>query len=119
MAFPIEIEEALPEYDCGHPVIKYCNENRAVHTLGVVPDTSKLRNFIVARGRFINQGDIEESRRVCFLGATIQERLFGSRTREIGIRRAVGALKKHVFQQLFTEALTITFLGGFIGFGLG
>jgi ABC-type antimicrobial peptide transport system permease subunit len=41
------------------------------------------------------------------------------RTREIGIRRAVGALKKHVFQQLFTEALTITFLGGLIGFGLG
>ena len=262
-AFPVEIEEALPEYDCGHPVVKYGNENRAVHTLGVVPDTSKLRNFIVARGRFINQGDIEESRRVCFLGATIQERLFGSRTRdvtgeyvninrirylvigtskpkgfqlsintslddekmliplttalkdfsgekhisrilvspvskdrykkteleirqvlsrfhrfdpededalsifsmlegtefldyivlalqvflggvgvmtlmigavgvmnimyfvvaqrtrEIGIRRAVGALKKHVFQQLFTEALTITFLGGLIGFGLG
>jgi putative ABC transport system permease protein len=233
-AFPIEIEEALPEYDCGHPVVKYGNENRAVHTLGVVPDTSKLRNFIVARGRFINQGDIEESRRVCFLGSTIQERLFGSRTRdvtgeyvninrirylvigtskpkgfqlsintslddekmliplttalkdfsgekhisrilvspvskdrykktdteflnyivlalqvflggvgvmtlmigavgvmnimyfvvaqrtrEIGIRRAVGALKKHIFQQLFTEALTITFLGGFIGFGLG
>ncbi|GAJ00939.1 unnamed protein product, partial [marine sediment metagenome] len=41
------------------------------------------------------------------------------RTREIGIRRAVGALKKHIFQQLFTEALTITFLGGLIGFGLG
>jgi ABC-type antimicrobial peptide transport system permease subunit len=41
------------------------------------------------------------------------------RTREIGIRRAVGALKKHIFQQLFTEALTITFLGGLIGFGIG
>jgi putative ABC transport system permease protein len=41
------------------------------------------------------------------------------RTRKIGIRRAVGALKKHIFQQLFTEALTITFLGGLIGFGLG
>jgi len=203
-AFPIEVEEALPEYDCGNPVVKYGNENRAVHTLGVVPDTSKLRNFIVARGRFINQGDIEESLRVCFLGATIQERLFGSRTRdvtgeyvningirylvigtsqpkgfqlsinnslddekmliplttalkdfsgekhisrilvspvtlmigavgvmnimyfvvtqrtrEIGIRRAVGALRKHVFQQLFTEALTITFIGGLIGFGIG
>lgn len=43
----------------------------------------------------------------------------GQHTREIGIRRAVGALKKHIFQQLFTEALTITFLGGLIGFGLG
>jgi putative ABC transport system permease protein len=263
LVFPVEIEEALPEYDCGHPIVKYGSENRAVHTLGVVPRTLKMRNFKIARGRFINQGDLEESRRVCFLGATIQERLFASRTldvtgefvdingirylvvgtsqpkgfqlsinislddekiliplttalkdfsgekhisrilispvskerykkteseirqvvsklhrfdpededaliifsmlegtelldyivlalqvflggvgvitlmigavgvmnimyfvvtqrtREIGIRRAVGALKRHIFQQLFTEALTITFLGGLIGFGIG
>ncbi|NIM58614.1 MAG: FtsX-like permease family protein [Candidatus Aminicenantes bacterium] len=263
LAFPVEIEVAIPEYDCGHPVVKYGNENRAVHTLGVVPDTSEMRSFKTAWGRFINQGDIEESRRVCFLGSTIQERLFGSRTRdvtgeyvningirylvvgtsqpkgfqlsinislddekmlipltaalkdfsgekyisrilvspvskeryrkteseirqvlsklhrfdpededalnifsmlegtefldyivlalqvflggvgvitlmigavgvmnimyfvvtqrtrEIGIRRAVGALKRHIFQQLFTEALAITFLSGLIGFGIG
>ena len=41
------------------------------------------------------------------------------RTREIGIRRAVGALKRHIFQQLFTEALAITFIGGLIGLGIG
>ncbi|NIN00273.1 MAG: FtsX-like permease family protein [candidate division Zixibacteria bacterium] len=41
------------------------------------------------------------------------------RTREIGIRRAIGALKRHIFQQLFIEALVIVFLGGLIGFGLG
>ena len=81
--FPVEVEEALPEYDCRFPVVKYGNENRAVHTLGVVPGTLKMRSFKVARGRFINQGDIEESQRVCFLGATIQERLFGSRTRDV------------------------------------
>ena len=261
--FPVEVEKALPEYDCRFPVVKYGNENRAVHTLGVVPETLKMRNFKVARGRFINQGDIEESGKVCFLGANIQERLFGSstrdvtgeyvninglrylvigtaqpkglqlsmftsydddkilipfttalkdfsgekylsrilvspvrsdrykettleirkvlsglhrfhaededalyifsmlegmdflgyivlglqvflggvgiitlmigavgvmnimyfvvtqRTREIGIRRAVGALKRHIFQQLFTEALALTFIGGIIGFGIG
>jgi len=41
------------------------------------------------------------------------------RTREIGIRRAVGALKRHIFQQLFTESLALTFIGGLIGFGIG
>jgi len=261
--FPVEIEEALPEYDCRFSVVKYGNESRAVHTLGVVPGTLKIRNFDVAKGRFINQGDVEESGRVCFLGANIHERLFGSRTsdvtgeyvningirylvigtarpkglqlsmntsydddkllipfttalkdfsgkkylsrilvspvrkdqykettqeirktlsrlhrfhpededalyiwsmlegmeflgyivlglqvflggvgvvtlmiggvgvmnimffvvtqrtREIGIRRAIGALKKHIFQQLFTEALVLTFLGGLIGFVIG
>jgi len=261
--FSREVEEALPEYDCRFQVVKVGNENRAVHTLGVVPGTLQMRNFTVAEGRFINQGDIEEKRRVCFLGATTEERLFGSReqyvtgayvniagiryriigtaqakgfqlsintslddekilipftsalkdfsgrkflsrilispvdrdrysqtekeirkklailhrfdpededalsvfsmlegmdflryiviglqvflggvgvmtlligavgvmnimffivtqrTREIGIRRAIGAFKKHIFQQLFTEALALTFLGGVIGFIIG
>ncbi len=262
-AFPFEIEEAIPEYDCSFPVVKYGSESRAVHTLGVVPGTLKMRNYKIARGRFINQGDVEESVRICFLGANIPERLFGNRTRdatgeyvsingirylvvgiarpkgiqvsinnsldddkilipfstalkdfsgdkylsrilvspfekenyrkteqeirqtlsrlhrfdpenedalyvwsmlegmefmdyivlalqvflggvgvitlligavgvmnimffvvtqrtrEIGIRRAVGALKRHIFQQLFTEALAITFIGGLIGFIIG
>ena len=261
--FPVEVEDALPEYDCRFPVVKYGSESRAVHTLGVVPETLKMRNFKIARGRSINQGDIDEKGRVCFLGANIPERLFGNRTRdvtgeyvnvngirylvigtaqpkglqlsintsydddkilipfttalkdfsgekyvsrilvspvqkeryqkteleirntlsrlhrfdpededalnvfsmlegtefltyivlglqvflggvgvitlmigavgvmnimffvvtqrtrEIGIRRAVGALKRHIFQQLFTEALALTFLGGLIGFGIG
>jgi ABC-type antimicrobial peptide transport system permease subunit len=262
-AFPFEVEEVLPEYDCRFLVVKYGNENRAVHTLGVVPETSEMRNFKVAKGRFINQGDVDESGRVCFLGANIHERLFGSRasdvtgeyvkingirylvigaaqpkglqlsmntsydddkllipftaalkdfsgkkylsrmlvspvskdryeettqeirktlsrlhrfhpddedalyiwsmlegmdflayivlglqvflggvgvitlmigavgvmnimffvvtqrTREIGIRRAIGALRRHIFQQFFTEALALTFLGGLIGFVIG
>jgi len=41
------------------------------------------------------------------------------RTREIGIRRAIGALRRHIFLQLFAEALVITFIGGLIGFGIG
>jgi ABC-type antimicrobial peptide transport system permease subunit len=41
------------------------------------------------------------------------------RTREIGIRRAIGALKKHIFFQLFVEAFGLTFLGGLIGLGIG
>lgn len=41
------------------------------------------------------------------------------RTREIGIRRAIGAFRRHIFQQLFLEALVLTFIGGLIGFGLG
>jgi putative ABC transport system permease protein len=261
--FPVEVEDVLPEYDCRFLVVKYGSESRAVHTLGVVPETLRMRNFKVVRGRFINQGDIDDKGRVCFLGANMPERLFGNRTRdvtgehvnvngirylvigmaqpkglqlsintsydddkimipfttalkdfsgdkyvsrilvspvkkeryqkteleirntlarlhrfdpededalnvfsmlegtefltyivlglqvflggvgvitlmigavgvmnimffvvtqrtrEIGIRRAVGALKRHIFQQLFTEAIVLTFLGGLIGFGIG
>jgi putative ABC transport system permease protein len=41
------------------------------------------------------------------------------RLREIGIRRAVGALRKHIFRQFLIEALVVTFLGGIIGFLIG
>jgi len=81
--FPVKVERAIPEYDCRFPVVKYGNESRAVHTLGVVPETLEMRNFKIAKGRFINQGDVNENQRVCFLGANIHERLFGSRTRDV------------------------------------
>jgi ABC-type antimicrobial peptide transport system permease subunit len=41
------------------------------------------------------------------------------RTREIGIRKAVGAKRKHIIGQFLGEALTITTLSGIIGVLLG
>ena len=43
------------------------------------------------------------------------------RTREIGLRKAVGAKRKDISRQFLAEAVVVTFLGGFIGilFGAG
>jgi putative ABC transport system permease protein len=41
------------------------------------------------------------------------------RTREIGVRRAVGAKRRHVLIQFLLEAVVISLLGGLIGLCIG
>ena len=41
------------------------------------------------------------------------------RTREIGIKRAIGGTRRRIIQELVLEAGLIGFIGGMIGLGLG
>lgn len=46
--------------------------------------------------------------------ATVTER-----TREIGVRRALGAKRQHIIQQFLTETIVLTGVGGLLGVGFG
>ncbi len=41
------------------------------------------------------------------------------RTREIGVRRALGAKRRHIMQQFLTETVTVSVLGGLVGVMFG
>ncbi len=72
------IEYLSPEISPGFPVIEYGSVARAFHTLGVDPDARIIRNFSMAKGRFINERDIAEKRKICVLGASAKQKIFAS-----------------------------------------
>jgi putative ABC transport system permease protein len=73
------VEHISPEIWPDFPIVEYGGEARAIHTIGAMPEVRVIRNFAVEQGRFINQRDIDERRKVCVIGASVKQKLFGAR----------------------------------------
>ena len=72
------VEAVAPEYSSGRAQVVYGNRNTQTTVLGVTPEYLTVRNCEVAQGRFVIQQDVQALAKVCALGATVAEDLFGS-----------------------------------------
>ncbi|MCY3704658.1 MAG: ABC transporter permease [Gammaproteobacteria bacterium] len=73
-----EFEFGSPSYGRGRTHLKAGENQTTTYMEGVNPIFSELRRMFPAPGgRFINQRDVDQRRRVLFLGDGIAERLFG------------------------------------------
>ena len=72
------VEAIAPEYSIRGAQMVYGNKNTQTSALGVTPEYLTVRNWQVSRGRFIDQQDVESLAKVCALGTTVVEDLFGS-----------------------------------------
>lgn len=72
------IAQSSPQYGRGGTQLKSENETTNTFMEGVNPEFEIMRTmYPAAGGRFINERDVDEHRRVLFLGNEIAERLFG------------------------------------------
>jgi putative ABC transport system permease protein len=69
------IELLSPEFVQGQR-IRYGRQEFLSTVRGVNPSFERMRNTIAGRGRFINTPDMEERRRVCFIGDVLAKDLF-------------------------------------------
>ncbi|MBR6249664.1 MAG: ABC transporter permease [Bacteroidales bacterium] len=74
--FDDKIIDILPTVSAGGMKVSYGQEYVSTSLNGVYPDYPKVRRIELSKGRFINQIDINEERKVCVLGNKTVDVLF-------------------------------------------
>ncbi len=63
----------------GNTQVKYGNQNTNTTIFGTTPDYLPIRDYSVAQGKFFSEQDVKGSKKVCDIGPTTAENLFGER----------------------------------------
>ena len=67
-------------YLWGEFMVKYGAKHSAFDIRGIHPGHQYLEKTIVSKGRFLNDRDLDERRKVCVIGSRVAEFLFGKRS---------------------------------------
>jgi putative ABC transport system permease protein len=64
--------------------LKYKNKNWNARIVGTTPEYQAVRNVTPVQGSFFNQKEVYNKERVCVLGQTVYENLFGPKENPVG-----------------------------------
>jgi len=59
-------------------IVRYSNKNVSALIFGTIPEFLEVRNFEMAKGRFLTELDVKQSNQVVVLGSELAEKLFGN-----------------------------------------
>lgn len=71
-------EHVTPELG-NYAIVRSLYNNGRFLVTGAYPIFAEIRSLDIAEGRFYNQEEVREGRRVCFLGPEVKKQLFGTR----------------------------------------
>ncbi len=72
------VETVAPTQRQSQVPVKYRDASATTMAFGIVPEWQTLRNYNLTEGEFIDQEDISAGKRVCIVGQTVVDELFGT-----------------------------------------
>jgi len=86
--------------------VKYQNVGRDTTVIGVTPEFERIRNLHVEVGSFINQADVDTSRKVIALGRKVKRELFGE-TNPLGRMVTISDVRYRVVGVMEQKGVTL------------
>jgi putative ABC transport system permease protein len=79
-----ELDVIAPRLSIGSAQIVYGLKNSGFEVYGDYPDYFKVQPFFMLKGRYLNDKDIHEKRKVAVIGTTVRDVLFGADVDPVG-----------------------------------
>ncbi|AFM06144.1 ABC-type antimicrobial peptide transport system, permease component [Bernardetia litoralis DSM 6794] len=97
-----EIEVVAPRIEVGTVPMSYGTKYASYSMRGETPELTQINAKIMMAGRFLNQMDIDEKRKIAVLGQSVAKELFGTETVENNPNEIIGKYFKarNVFFQI-------------------